>query len=232
MPLSRRALLSAPLLAAIPDSDAQTGPNLDLRALISAADLVYNKPVERSEEGIPVGNGRMGSLVWTTPRQLRFQINRADVYANDSSTTSFFERHNDYCGGCAYFDIDFGGAAPPFPESGFPQRLSLYTGQTTVEGKNITARIFGWPERDVIAIEVDDRRQVAATVASLRMLRYETKYFGGDLEKFARDHTVTVEKINQRAASRLVAQGNRIALIQEFREGAFCCKSAVVVAVA
>src|SRR5690349_17178733 len=147
MPLSRRALLSAPLLAAVRDSSAQTTPaGPDLRKLISAADLVYDKPVERSEEGIPVGNGRMGSLVWTTTRQLRFQINRADVYANDSTTTSFFERHNDYCGGCAFFDLDFGGAAPPFPESGFLQHLSLYDGQTVIEGKNLNARIFGWPE--------------------------------------------------------------------------------------
>jgi hypothetical protein len=233
MPLSRRALLSAPLLAAIPGSDAQTpgAPALDLQKVISAADLVYDRPVERSEEGLPVGNGRMGSLVWTTARQLRFQINRADVYANDSTSTSFFERHNDYCGGCAFFDIDFGGAAATFPESGFPQRLSLYSGQATVEGKDVTARIFGWPERDVIAIDVEDRRSAPGVSATLRMLRYETKYFGGDLEKFARDHVVMVERINHRAASRLVVEGNRIALTQDFREGAFCCKSAVAVAV-
>ena len=28
----------------------------------------------------------MGSLVWTTPESLRFQINRVDVYANNSYT--------------------------------------------------------------------------------------------------------------------------------------------------
>src|SRR5689334_17143241 len=134
MSLSRRALLSAPLLA-VPSSQSQPdGLNVDLPKLISAADLVYDKPVERSEEGIPVGNGRMGSLVWTTPRQLRFQINRADVYANDSTSTSFFERHNDYCGGCAFLDIDFGAAGAPFPESGFPQRLSVYDGLLNITG--------------------------------------------------------------------------------------------------
>ena len=80
---------------------------------VSRADLIYTRPVLRSEEGMPLGNGRMGTLVWTTPSQIRFQINRADVYANNSATNSFFERHNDYCGGCAFLDVDFG--ADVFP---------------------------------------------------------------------------------------------------------------------
>ncbi len=236
--ITRRALLAGSLAASAVDLDAQSAPlasaltAVDLRRLISRADLAYEKPVERSEEGLPVGNGRMGSLVWTTPRQLRFQINRADVYANDGASTSFVERHNDYCGGCAYFDIDFGAAGAPFPETGFAQRLSVYDGHLTVDGKDVTARIFGWPARDVIVVAVDDRRAARpAVTASLRMLRYETKYFGGDLEKFARDHVVAVERVNHRAASRLVAEGGRIALVQEFREGEFCCKSAVAVSI-
>src|SRR5579872_2049842 len=121
--VSRRGFFTAVASAALaPQVTAQSA--IDFRALITRGDLVYDKPVTRSEEGMPVGNGRMGSLVWTTPRQLRFQINRADVYANNSATNSFFERHNDYCGGCGYLDIEFGGDRPPFPESGFPQRLA------------------------------------------------------------------------------------------------------------
>jgi len=53
--------------------------SVDYRGLVSRADLDYNEPARRSEEGLPVGNGRMGSLVWTTPSQLKFQINRVDV---------------------------------------------------------------------------------------------------------------------------------------------------------
>ena len=237
MKISRRALLGASLASAV-DLEAQNRSSpasvlaVDLRRLISRADLVYDKPVERSEEGMPVGNGRMGSLVWTTPRQLRFQINRADVYANDGATNSFFERHNDYCGGCAYFDVDFGTPGSPFPDTGFAQRLSVYDGLLTIDAKGINARIHGSPVHDVIAVHVADRRSPKAPLtACLRMLRYEAKYFGGELEKFARDHIVTVEKFNHRATSRLVAQGGRIALTQEFREGAYSCKSAVAVSI-
>ena len=45
-----------------------------VRAVVSRADLLYNAPVARSEEGIPIGNGRMGTLVWTTPSALKFQL--------------------------------------------------------------------------------------------------------------------------------------------------------------
>ena len=40
---------------------------VDHRSLVSRADITYDHPVTRSEEGLPVGNGRMGSLAWTTP---------------------------------------------------------------------------------------------------------------------------------------------------------------------
>lgn len=49
------------------------------RAVVSRADLIYNAPVARSEEGSPIGNGRMGTLVWTTPSALKCQINRVDI---------------------------------------------------------------------------------------------------------------------------------------------------------
>lgn len=113
---------------------------MDVRKVISHSDLIYVRPASRIEEGIPVGNGRMGSLVWTTPSQLRFQINRVDVYANNCSSNSFFERHNDYC---AYLDIEFGGQ--PFPESGFNQHLSVYDGTLMIEGDGVSLRIVAWP---------------------------------------------------------------------------------------
>src|SRR3954467_12321604 len=89
----------------------RAGPSeAELRTLISRADLAYPAPVERSEDGIPVGNGRMGSLVWTTPTAVKFQINRVDVQPISASSNSFAERNSDYMGGCGFVDVDFGGA--------------------------------------------------------------------------------------------------------------------------
>jgi hypothetical protein len=80
--------------------------DVDFRKLVSRADLNYDKPASRSEEGMPIGNGRMGSLVWTSPSALKFQINRVDVFAENSYTTSFPRADTDYASGCGYVDIN------------------------------------------------------------------------------------------------------------------------------
>ena len=206
---------------------------MNYRSLISRADLIYDKAASRSEAGIPVGNGRMGSLVWTTPTALRFQINRADVYANSSASNSFNERNNDYCGGCAYLDIDVGGAGEDaFPESGFTQHLSLYDATLDIKANGVSSRILAWPAQDVMAVEVNDQRAAQLPVCvSLRMLRYAAKSFGAQTEALARKHIVQVQTRSHIAASQLLISGSDIALTQEFREGEFICKSAVVVRV-
>jgi hypothetical protein len=201
----------------------------ELRKVIARSDLLYTAPVSRSEEGIPIGNGRMGTLVWTTPSQLRFQINRVDIYANSCRSNSFFESHNDYCGGCAYLEIEFDGS--PFPDSGFRQHLSIYDGRLTVEGEGVTVQMVPWMAQDVIAITVNDRRKTRGRISAvLRMLRYETKYFGPQMETLAAEHAVKVQHFSQTATSRLLVKGQRIGLTQEFREENFCSKSAVAVA--
>src|SRR5262249_20311995 len=137
---SRREFLSLAVAAPIVSSQihpvTQTTPatpsailDVNYHKLLARADLIYDRPPARSEEGIPVGNGRMGSLVWTVPDAIKFQINRVDVYGNDSYTDSFFERHSDYCGGCGFVDIEFGDQGEDvFPIADFAQRLSVYDG--------------------------------------------------------------------------------------------------------
>ena len=230
-PMDRRSFLAAGLTGAVLGADAAV-PNLepiDLRALIGRADLHYDKPVARSEEGMPIGNGQMGTLVWTTPTQLRFQINRVDVYANNSATVSFVERHNDYCGGGGFLDLEFeAGGGDPFPDSGFAQHLSVYDGSLQIGGQGVTARIAAWPKGDVIAIDVQSARACSAV---LRMLRFDTKYFGQQLETFAREHAAAVETREHIAISRLETRDGRILLTQEFRERDYRCNSAVAVCV-
>src|SRR3954454_2551459 len=85
---------------------AADGPlSIDYRGLVSRADLDFDTPPARSEEGLPIGNGRMGSLVWTSPTALKLQINRVDVFGADCTTQSFTRTHTDYASGCAFVDI-------------------------------------------------------------------------------------------------------------------------------
>ena len=94
--LSGRIILLSVFIFVI-SQQAMAQDAIDLSKVISAADLDYQKPASRSEEGMPVGNGRMGSLVWTSPTSLKFQINRVDVFGNNSASNNFFERNTTRC---------------------------------------------------------------------------------------------------------------------------------------
>lgn len=187
----------------------------DYEKLVSRADLTYTTPVKRSEEGMPVGNGRMGSLVWTTPSALHFQINRVDVFAQNASTNNFYERHTDYCGGLGFVDIDFSAADDVFAGPQFKQQLSCYNGQVGVSGIGITAKVIAWMQKDVMAIEVEDNRTDPAPVSiHLRALRWPL-----------------TRKGNHTALSKVNVEKEHIALKQEFTEDKYFCGSLVVIGV-
>ena len=203
-----------------------------VRAVVSRADLIYNAPVARSEEGIPIGNGRMGTLVWTTPSALKFQINRVDIQPINKDTRSFFERNTDYMGGAGFVDLELAGAgADVFTADGTSQHLSVYEGLLDVKAAGVTARMLAWHERDVIAIEIDDRRNAPEPIQiNLRMLRSASQYFGGAMEKMLADRIVTVRTREHTARSQISARDGRILLTQDFEEGAHRAKSAVAIA--
>jgi len=203
------------------------------KSLISRADLTYDEPATRSEEGLPIGNGRMGSLVWTSPSALKFQINRVDVFAQNCETNSFPIRDSDYGYGCGYIDIDFVDFGDDvFVGSAFRQHLSLYDGLATCQGKGVTADVLAWPERDVMAVEVDDQRTQPASVnVDLRMLRYAIQYHSGLNYDLVKNHSVMVRTCSHTAKSTLGIRDGRIILTQEFREGDYYNASAVAVGV-
>lgn len=210
------------------------GMEMDYEKLVSRADLHYERPVSRSEEGIPIGNGRMGSLVWTTPEAIRLQINRVDVFANNSYSTSFPARNSDYCGGCGFVDITFAGDV--FTREKTSQHrvagilpadrgrdaldtfmhLSCYDGLADVRGDAVAAHVLAWNEQDVMALEVSDNRERPAPLtAVLRMLR-----------------APQVKTAAHTAISKLEDRDGRIVLTQRFTESDYYCGSAVAIGMA
>ncbi|HUS40348.1 MAG TPA: DUF5703 domain-containing protein [Pirellulales bacterium] len=138
----------------------------DLRSLIASADLTFETQVPRTEAGLPVGNGRMGTLVWTSPESLHLQINRGDVFSVDS----YCNETVDYSGGCARIDIRF--PTQVFPADNVRQHLSAYEGVVTVEGQGVTVTLFAWPEYDVIGVRIDQQHvDVETAEVDLQMLR-------------------------------------------------------------
>jgi len=221
---------AAPCLA---QSSASSLLTVDYRKLVSRADLTYDKPASRSEEGMPAGNGRMGSLVWTSPTALKFQINRNDVFASNSYTSSF-GRDEDYGSDCGKVDIEFGQSGEEvFTGSGFHQHLSVYDALMTAAGTGVTARVLAWPERDVMAVEIDDRRAQPGPIdIDLGMLRYGAQFHQAQDWDLRSKHAVMVRTRSHTATSRLDIRDGRIILTQEFREGDYFDSSAVAIAVA
>ena len=208
---------------------------VDYKSLISKSDLSYDFPVTRSEEGMPVGNGRMGSLVWTTPSAVHFQINRTDVFSVGCYTNSFPLAHTTYSNGCGYLDINMGyNGDEAFSGEAFNQHLSVYDGLSTVSGNGITARTLAWNNDDVIATEITDRRNSPPAIdVDLRMLRYVMSYPGNGIRNIdmMNEHENYVQTGEHSAMSRLEIHDGRIVLIQEFREGDFYSASAVAVGI-
>lgn len=206
---------------------------VDYKSLVSKADLSYNVPATRSEEGMPVGNGHMGSLLWTTPSALHFQINRTDVFSIGCYSNSFPIAHSDYSNGCGYVDIHVADSGDEiFSGSTFNQHLSVYDGLSTVSGNGINARVFAWNDGDVIATEMTDQRNTSSSInVDLRMLRYVVAYAGNKDIDLMNQHIVQVKTGAHTATSRLEIRDGRIILVQEFKEDKFYNASAVAIGI-
>lgn len=194
--------------------DGSTVLQPDYPAMIAASDLVYDTPVARSEEGMPIGNGVMGSLVWTTPSAIHYQINRVDVFGNNAESNNFYERHTDYCGGVGFVDIEFPGYDETFAGTAFKQNLSCYNAVVTTEGKQVKTETFVWSDQDVMVVNIENKQSHSPVLIRLRTLRPAVHKKG--------DHS---------ALSKLTKEGDRIVLTQTFSEKDYVCKSAVAISV-
>ena len=198
-----------------PTRGIKKGPviQMDYQKLVSRADLHYDTPVKKSEEGQPLGNGVMGSLVWTNPSQIRMQINRVDVFGNNSSSNNFYQRNTEYGGGLGWVDIDFG--TPVFRTPHYTQHLSCYDGISTIYGNGIKAVATAWQHQDVIAVHISDSRgEQPFKAVNLRTLRLPI-----------------VKNGNHIAVSSLKQIGDQLVLVQEFKEDDYYCASAIAISV-
>jgi len=129
-------------------------------AAVCAASTCFASP----NSGMPLGNGRMGTLVWTTPDAVEFQINRVDVFAvnRDAQGKRFGadgssrESNTDYGGGCGRVSVIFGGEA--FRAAAAPQ-LSLAEARCHVRGEAVRVACWVAAEADALVVEVTDERE-------------------------------------------------------------------------
>jgi hypothetical protein len=188
-------------------------PNVDIKEIVARADLDINGTVKRSEGGLPIGNGRMGTLVWTSPTALKMQINRVDVFANSGYSKCFNEGHYDYGYACAYVDIDFAGFGNDVFTEKTRQHLDIYKAKGSIEGEGVSSDFFAAKGSDVFIFSCKTMRPESAVIR-IRMLRpSEVRY---------KTHL---------AFSKFIIKDDVVILQQEFTEDDFYCASAVAVKV-
>ncbi len=54
--------------------------HVDYAAFLSQHDVVYQSPVADGIDGLPVGNGDLGAMIWTPPDRLHLAINKVDLF--------------------------------------------------------------------------------------------------------------------------------------------------------
>ena len=184
--------------------------------LVRKANLHYDGTVARCEEGLPIGNGTMGTMVWTSPASVKMQINRVDVFANGCQTNSFIDIHEDYGYACAFVDIDFAGFGADVFDDSTVQDLDVYDAVARIQSRGVTAECFSAESGvDAIAYHIEDARDDPEGITiRLKMLR-------NAIER-TRSHV---------AASSLHRVGGAAALKQAFYEDDYYCASAVAVRV-
>lgn len=203
----------------------------NIKAFISNADLHYEGIDRLPEAGLPMGNGRMATLVWLSSAELHMQVNRADVFANDASSRSFSVVCSDYTSSCGIIDIDFGGKmAETFTENTI-QHLSVYDGRIIVDAQKVKVECFAKMDKDAFIIEINDERENPLPVTiRLRTVRGGSPYIPGIHPQtnpcLNTDGVYTFVKTNNHlAASILKNTEEKLSLIQLFEEGDYFCKS-------
>ena len=186
---------------------------VDYRALVSQSDLIYRSPAPQSIEGLPIGNGVMGTLVWTGPNAVYLQINRSDVFAVNKThggTFNYLDNTTDYGGACAQIAVDVGGQ-PFAPGKAFAQRLSLYDAETRIAGEGVRVRCFVSAAMDVLALEIDDRRDKPQPVrVTVSMWRPPEVIHGSHAARY-----------------QFVESADSALVVQRFQEKDYRCASAV-----
>jgi len=170
---------------------------VNIHSLVARSDLVYLSPVHEAREGQPIGNGSMGTLVWTSPNAIYFQINRVDVFAVNRNHGGKRDDPADYCGGCAQIEIQVGDKT--FAGQAFRQDLSVFEAEASVEGAGVRAHCFVSAHKDILALELEDKRvnpnPVRIKLSMWRAPRVET---GEHLASYRFDIDETSARVTQK----------------------------------
>ena len=194
---------------------------MDYASYLAPTDLHFTKPTEPIE-GIPLGNGKMGSLVWIdqSGSSLQFNFGRPDVFYRGSATTTWTDSsHIDGNSKVGRVMINFAGS--PFSKTCI-QHLHTYDGYESLEGAGVSVKIVPWRDRDVFAIEITDNRSFPTEISvDLKKIKSDT------LQGLYSFKSVQLQKNNRLILRQVISEKCNTGIT----ENDFYCSSACVVAV-
>lgn len=124
---------------------------VDYGGYLSKHDIVYNSPNAEPSDGLTVGTGKVGAMIWQE-RGLKMQVTNVDG-----------SPHTQLSSGLAQLvtEPDAGAA-----DESFQQRLNLYDGVVTTKyGSDRTVTVLGDATSELLGIHVEDRRPNVSAVA-------------------------------------------------------------------
>ncbi len=203
----------------------------NIKNFVSQADLHYHGIDRIPESGMPIGNGRMGTLVWMDPEELHMQWNRVDIFANDASSQSFPERDTDYGNGAGLIDLSFGSGRDAVFGEKTVQHLTVYDGRLNISSGGVELEFIPDMEQDIFWIRVkDDRENPQKIRLSLRTMRGGSLYLGGSRPQthpsLLENKIDSYQKTRDHVAKSSLEMGEQILRLRQFfEEKSYFCQS-------
>ena len=159
-PATLAAIAALAALATASHANTQLDPQI--AAFLERSNPVYEKPLDRSFQGLPIGNGSLGTMVWTPLDEggVVFQLNRVDSWAADNLTGSQY-----YMNTLPSLARMVVRPLLPLPDSLTPMEARLDMGAAAavvrIGEEAFVATSFVCANRPVMVVELKDGRQGA-----------------------------------------------------------------------
>ena len=148
---------------------------MDVREYLRRHDVVFKSPMRHPSEALPVGNGDLAAMVWTTDDGLEMQINKSDLWTCPDEESPMMLRN------AARVKVDFGVPCNDFLYlKDFDCRLSLADAEarfmTETPFVKLDTAVYAAQDSNVLVIETESEYDGELTVR-LSAERYGSRSF-------------------------------------------------------
>jgi alpha-L-fucosidase 2 len=136
-----------------------TSVSVDYASYLSQHDIVYQVPPRLGEQGMPIGDGDLGAMLWCPDGEVRLQINKTDLWwENPTPQLGRWEDWRLLSAGTLSIRTD---PSPLHNPLQFEQRLNLYYAQVSLQANALegACHLEAWvaATANVVCVEYQDQ---------------------------------------------------------------------------